>query len=351
MGIPFFYHPDFSGYDFGPSHPFQGSRFERFLHEMEHRFPSLYARFDMRKPTSAGDDLLELVHDRSYIDRVAVLEKRRGFLSVDTQLLPGSVDAARLIVGASVAAARAAVETGLALGFGGLHHAGPDYGEGFCIFNDVAVAATVLLGDGLERVLILDTDAHQGNGTMDAFYTDPRVLFISLHQDPRTLYPGRGFVHEIGSGAGTGYTVNIPMPMYAGGAAYDLAMNEIVYPLVDAFDPDVIIRNGGSDPLYTDTLTELGLTLDELTSLVRRIAETARERKTPLVDLFLSGYGAYVVEGWLAIVRGTLGEPIELEIPEQMKYVSPDDRERIGRSMRSTIDALKIYLKPYWKIF
>ena len=351
MRVPFFYHPDFSGYDFGPSHPFQGSRFERFLRELENRYPALYARFEMREPVSAGNDLLELVHDRSYIDRVVALEKRRGYLSLDTQLLPGSVDAARLIVGASVAAARAAVETGLALGFGGLHHAGPDYGEGFCIFNDVAVAAGALLGDGLERVLILDTDAHQGNGTMDIFYAEPRVLFVSLHQDPRTLYPGRGFVHEIGAGPGTGYTVNIPMPMFAGGAAYDLAMNEIVYPLIDAFNPDVIIRNGGSDPLNTDTLTNLGLTLDELTALVRRIADTARSRKTPLVDLFLSGYGAYVVEGWFAIIRGVLGESFALELPEQMKNVSPEEQEHIGLVMRSTLDALKMYLKPYWKIF
>jgi acetoin utilization protein AcuC len=350
MGVPFFYHPDFSGYDFGPSHPFQGTRFKRFLHELEHRFPALYRRFDMKMPASAGNDLLELAHDRAYIDRVVALERRRGFLSLDTQLLPGSVEAARLIVGASVSAARAAVEKGLALGFGGLHHAGPDYGEGFCIFNDVAVAAKALLGDGLERVLILDTDAHQGNGTMDIFYAEPRVLFISLHQDPRTLYPGRGFPDEIGTGAGAGYTVNIPMPTFAGGDAYDLAMNEIVYPLIDAFHPDVIIRNGGSDPLYTDTLTNLGLTLDELSALMRGIAETARARKTPLVDLFLSGYGAYVVEGWLAIVRGTLGEPIELEIPEQMKYVSTGERDRIMRAMRSTIDDVRMYLKPYWKI-
>ena len=321
------------------------------MKELKNRFPAVYARFDFMQPESAGNDLLELVHDRSYIDRVVALERRRGYLSVDTQLLPGSIDAARLIVGASVAAAREALRTGLALGFGGLHHAGRDYGEGFCIFNDVAAAAAVLLHDGKERILILDTDAHQGNGTMDIFMEDQRVLFISIHQDPRTLYPGRGFADEVGSGRGTGYTVNIPMPMLSGGPMYDLALDEIVFPLIDEFKPEVIIRNGGSDPLYTDTLTGLGLTLDELTRLINRIAEKAKSADIPLVDLFLSGYGSYVTEGWLAIIRGVLGESFELSIPEQKKYMLPEERAHIERLTRAMLEYLRANLRPYWKIF
>jgi acetoin utilization protein AcuC len=351
MGIPFFYDPRFASYDFGPSHPFQGSRFERFMKELQRRFPASYARLDIRHAESAGNDLLELVHERSYIDRVISLEKRRGYLSIDTQLLPGSIDAARLIVGSSVAAAREAARTGLAAGFGGLHHAGPAYGEGFCIFNDVAVAAAALLGDGKKRVLIFDTDAHQGNGTMDIFIEEPRVLFISIHQDPRTLYPGRGFADEIGSGPGAGFTVNIPMPAMSGGGMYDLALDQVVFPLIDEFRPEIIIRNGGSDPLYTDTLTNLGLTLDELTSLIHRVAEKAKSSNIPLVDLFLSGYGAYVTEGWLAIVRGILGETFELSIAEDMKFVVPEERARIERVTRATLDYLKANLEPYWKIF
>jgi acetoin utilization protein AcuC len=351
MQVPFFYHADFASYDFGPSHPFQGTRFDRFMKELAGRLPAVYGRLDIRQPESARNELLELVHDRSYIDRVIALEKRRGYLSVDTQLLPGSIDAARLIVGASVGAAREAVRTGLALGFGGLHHAGPDYGEGFCIFNDVAVAASALLHEGKERILILDTDAHQGNGTMDVFIEDPRVLFISIHQDPRTLYPGRGFADEIGEGPGRGYTVNIPMPVLSGGSMYDLALDEVVFPLIDAFKPEVIIRNGGSDPLYTDALTNLGLTLDDLSKLMRRIAEKAESAGIPLVDLFLSGYGPYVTEGWLAIIRGTLGESFDLSLPERMKFVPPEDRARIERVSRAMLEYLRANLRPYWSIF
>jgi acetoin utilization protein AcuC len=351
VSIPFYFHPDFSGYDFGANHPFRGERFTAFMQALESRFPEAYAMLEIRTPTAVDDGILELAHTHTYVQRVKALEKRRGFLSLDTQLLPGSVDAAKLIVGASVAAASAALESGLAIGFGGLHHAGPDYGEGFCIFNDVAIAASVLLDRGLERIVILDTDAHQGNGTMDIFYSDPRVLFISLHQDPRTLYPGRGFASEIGSGEGEGYTVNIPMPPLSVGTLYDEAMREIVMPLIDEFEPGFIIRNGGGDPLYTDVLTNLGLDLDSLSDLNRLITEDAGNRKIPLLDLFLSGYGPYVTEGWLAIMRGILNVEMRLEIPENRIFISEEKLERMTRDLRKTIQELKENLGPYWEVF
>lgn len=351
MSVPFYYHPDFSGYDFGATHPFRGERFADFMGALESRFPEAYGMLDIRTPSSANEQTIELVHSHEYVRRVKALEKRRGFLSLDTQLLPGSVDAARLITGASVEAAGAALEDGLAVGFGGLHHAGPDYGEGFCIFNDVAIAAAVMLGRGLERILILDTDAHQGNGTMDIFYSDPRVLFISLHQDPRTLYPGRGFASETGSGDGAGYTVNIPMPPLSVGELYEEAMREIVMPLIDEFEPEFIIRNGGSDPLYTDVLTNLGLDLDSLSALNRQIAKEAQSRKIPLLDLFLSGYGPYVTEGWLAIIRGILGVEMELEIQENMIIISEEKLERMTNDLRRTIEELKRNLGTHWEVF
>lgn len=350
-GVPLFYHSDIAGYDFGANHPFRGERFESFLEELGNRFPDIYSKLEIKKPERAGDDLILLVHTQSYLERVISLEKRRGFLSLDTQVLPGSVDAARLIVGATVAAARAAVEGGVALGFGGFHHAGPDYGEGFCIFNDVAIAARALMRDGIERILVIDTDAHQGNGTMDIFYEDPRVLFISLHQDPRTLYPGRGFVDEIGRGEGEGYTVNIPMPVLADGRSYDMAIAGVVVPLINAFKPAVIIRNGGSDVLYTDMLTNLGLNLETLSGLIRRIAREAEERNLPLLDLFVSGYGSYVTEGWMAIIRGVLDEEMVLHIPEDQKNLSAEERDGIDRVMRGTLGELKRILAPYWPVF
>jgi len=349
--VPFFYHPDFTSYDFGANHPFRGERFGNFLKDLKARFPEVYEILEIKKCEMASEDQILLAHTKEYVQTVKTLENRRGFLTLDTQIFPGSVDAARLISGASIDAAKAARDGGLALGFGGLHHAGPDYGGGFCIYNDIAVAAKTLLNEGIRRVVILDTDAHQGNGTMDIFYSDPRVLFFSLHQDPRTLFPGRGFTYETGNSEGEGYTVNIPMPPFAGWPEYEMAMNDIVIPLIDEFKPEIIIRNGGSDPLYTDVLTNLGLTLESLSKLQRLVAQTAEEREIPLADLFLSGYGPYVTEGWFALVRGTLDKPMDLNSPEQEIQLSPEKKEAIHSAQRNTLDELAGYLKPHWKCF
>lgn len=341
------YHHSLAAYDFGEGHPFCGERFTRFMAALE-TYPELLSRLTVTEPSPAGNDLLGLAHSLSYIEMVRTLERRGGHLSVDTRVLPGSVDAARMIVGATVGAVSAARKSGLALSFGGLHHAGRDYGEGFCIFNDVAVAARYLLDAGLERVMVIDTDAHQGNGTMDIFYDNPRVLFVSLHQDPMTLYPGTGFVTQIGKGEGTGFTVNIPMPVRAGDSEFRIAIKEIVIPLIDRFSPQFIIRNGGSDPLKDDILTDLGLTHDGLSLMTGTIAAAARDRGIPLVDLFLSGYGAHIAEGWLAIVRGTLGVPIDIAFAGGREYGSRWNADSIREAMLRTLEHLKRELRPYW---
>jgi len=167
MKTPLTYHRDYAGYDFGANHPFRGDRFARFVKELKERFPDVYSSLEIIEPEPAPFEMILKAHAPQYVERVNLLEKRRGYLSIDTQVLPGSVEAARLIVGGTIATVRAALERGLALGFGGLHHAGPNYGEGFCIFNDVAVASAVLLEEKVEKIMIIDTDAHQGNGTME----------------------------------------------------------------------------------------------------------------------------------------------------------------------------------------
>jgi len=351
MTTPLIYHSDFAGYDFGANHPFRGERFARFISELEHRFPEVFSLLEIVEPEPASFEQIQTAHTPAYIERVLLLEKRRGFLSPDTQVLPGSVDSARLIVGGTIKVVNEAMSRKLAIGFGGLHHAGPDYGEGFCIFNDIAVAAVHLLKEGLDRVMIIDTDAHQGNGTMDIFYREKRVLFISLHQDPLTLYPGRGFIDEIGSGDGAGFTVNIPMPPLSTGEMYRYAMEEIVLPLIEAYKPQIIIRNGGSDPLYTDTLTNLGLDMGSLSKLTGSIARKASELDIPLADLFLSGYGPYVTEGWLAILRGTLGLQFSLEEPEEPLEISKKQLKRMKAELTEKIKMLKLKLKDYWDIF
>jgi acetoin utilization protein AcuC len=165
---------------------------------------------------------------------------------------PGRIEeAARFVVGQAKMACDL-IQTGIykkviSIG-GGLHHAKPSYGEGFCLYNDVAFCALHLMQQyELERILILDTDAHAGNGTCEYFYEDARVLFIDLHQNPMTLYPGTGFADQIGHGKGKGFSVNIPLPINAGYDSYQLIFESIVEPITWEFEPQIIIRNGGSD--------------------------------------------------------------------------------------------------------
>jgi len=317
------------------------------MNTLENSFPEIYSRFEIRTPEPAPEEMILRAHHRSYYEKLLKLEKRGGHLTIDTTVMPGSIRAAAMISGASLAAVRAASEKGTAVTFGGLHHAGYDYGGGFCLINDVAVAAADLLETGFSRILILDTDAHQGNGTMDIFYDEPRVLFVSLHQDPRTLFPGRGFTGEIGTGEGTGYTVNIPLPPLSGKDIFRKAMREIVYPLMEKYEPEIIIRNGGSDPLGTDTLTNLNLDPDGLRELVQGIHSRARRMDIPVADLFLSGYGPRVTEGWLMIAAGITGMEADIDIPEPASH-SPDRGTYNLGAMERSIRELKSNIEPYW---
>lgn len=159
--------------------------------------------------------------------------------------------AARLVLGqAKKASDIVAKDQAKAISIGGgFHHAKPDSGEGFCLYNNVAFTVKYLLKvHAAERVMIIDTDAHFGNGTYGYFSDSHRVLQVDIHQDPSTIYPETGFAEQVGKGDGKGYTVNVPMPERAGDNAYEHVFNEIVFPVALEFDPSIIIRNGGGDP-------------------------------------------------------------------------------------------------------
>ncbi len=340
--IPIYYNEYYRKYSFGPLHPFDPVRFPRFV-ELVNDTEAMTEVFEVRKAVEASLDDLSLVHSEIYIKKVLQLEKIGGRVSPDTPVKKGAPKAAMNIVGGTIQACRDAAESGSAVNLGGLHHAGRDYGEGFCLFNDVAVGAQMLADEG-KKVCVFDTDAHQGNGTMDVFYQDPRVLFISIHQDPATLYPGRGYVHEVGKGAGKGYTVNIPMPRDAHTADHAYGIDKVVEPIVKKFAPHVIIRNGGSDPHHSDTLTDLGLDMTGLEYLGRVSKKLAQENNAGHVELLLSGYGPRVIEGWLAILKGAFDPSIET--PDDKVFSSPEDPP--SRAVRKTIEELDDILSAYW---
>ncbi len=365
MMISIVYREELREYDFGPGHPFRGDRYEifpRFLKDIlvENR------DFRLLKAEPAGDEDLHLICDEEYIRftgsyyRAANLGLTPAgdfsrFHSPDNvpQGQPGKVEeAARLIIGQAKKACDLVQEGGaekvVALG-GGMHHAGPGNGEGFCIYNDVAFCARYLRQRySLDRVLILDTDAHAGNGTARYFYEDPSVLFIDLHQDPRTLYPGTGFAGEIGSGDGRGFTVNVPMPLFSGQKAYRMVFEQIVRPVVDEFKPQIIIRNGGSDPHAADELTNLGMEVDGFRMFGEQVREMAGICEGRVIDLIGSGYNRRVLpHSWLALICGLTGIDIALEEPEPAPAWLGVDRS-MG-DIKVVVIEVKNRLKEYWR--
>lgn len=270
-------------------------------------------------------------------------------LNLKTRRLPlGIESAARAVVANSMLACDLVLdekfEKAISVG-GGLHHAKSDYGEGFCVYNDVVICAKHALGEGsLSRVLVLDTDAHAGNGTSKAFYNDPRVLFVDMHQE--YIYPGTGFESEIGEGEGKGYTVNVPLPPGAGDRAYELVFDELVFPLVKEFKPQLIIRNGGSDPHPSDKITQLGLTLKGFKYIGRSVRELSKVCDGKEVDLICSGYKPEVLSrAWLALISGLAGVNVSLKEPIPLS----NKEEHVFEEVQKVVVTVKRNLKPYWR--
>jgi acetoin utilization deacetylase AcuC-like enzyme len=215
----------------------------------------------VRAPRPATRDELERVHTRRYLEYLEGLAGQAAALDVDTFTSPASVEIAALAAGAAIQAADHAVDRrdpAFALVRPPGHHAEADRAMGFCLYNNVAVAAAHALTRGLDRVAILDYDVHHGNGTQWMFYDDPRVLYVSTHQDP--FYPGTGAAGETGSGAGEGFTLNIPMSAGATDGDYDRVYGELIVPAITRFRPQLLLVSAGFDAHEDDPLGGMRVT-------------------------------------------------------------------------------------------
>ena len=174
-------------------------------------------------------------------------------------------------------------------------------------------------------------------------------MFIDLHQDPRTLYPGTGFAYEIGEGKGRGFTVNVPLPPGTSDKSYEYALDEIFAPLAEEFRPQIIIRSGGSDPHFADELTDLGLTLEGFTMIGRKVKEVAeRVCQGRRVDLLGSGYNQTVLPyGWLALVAGAAGLDLDLKEP----FLFSMRKDSGLKETQQVVEEVKGNLKSYWPCF
>jgi acetoin utilization deacetylase AcuC-like enzyme len=254
------------------------------------------------------------VHTTEYLDALeAFCANGGGHLDADTAVSPASWEAALLAAGAGIEAADALGRGEGAAAFCAVrppgHHAVADRAMGFCLVNSVAVTAATLRARG-EKVLIVDWDAHHGNGTQDSFWSEPDVLYISMHEWP--LYPGTGRLHDIGAGAGAGATVNFPLPAGATGDVYLGAIDEVVAPVADRFEPDWLLISAGFDAHRADPLTGLGLRAGDYADLTARLVGLAPANRT---ILFLEGgYDLDALRDSVAATVSTLlGDPVRPE--------------------------------------
>jgi len=345
------FHEKYKQYDLGEGHPFRGDRFEAAIKFS--RDQSLFSHSDVVfvKPHPASKEDLLRVHDRNYVQTIFKFAEESRSLDVETPVSAEILEAAMLIVGGAIECGKQILngeaDRAISLG-GGYHHAGRDYGGGFCLFNDVAVLIEYLRAKyPISRFLVLDYDVHFGNGTSDIYYRDPTVLYISLHQDPRTIYPGTGFAWQIGEGDGEGYNVNVPLPPGTADDTYLYALNEVFVPLAEEFRPEIIIANGGSDPHFADMLGDLGLTVNGFFSLSKLVRETAdRICGGKLVIVPGSGYNPQVLpQCWYALIAAVVGIK---EINVRDPYLPPKEPSQCRKTVDHTVDELKRLLRRHW---
>lgn len=288
------YHPAYLEHDMGAGHPESPNRLRAIMQQLE--TSGTAARLIRIEPRKAEDEWITQVHTPDYVAALSRYAPTSGRVSLDpdTSMSPGSLSAAYMAAGGALAAVDAIVAGEVDHVFCAVrppgHHAEAGRAMGFCLFNNVAIAARyVQKKHGFKRVLIVDWDVHHGNGTQHSFEDDPSVLFFSTHQYPH--YPGTGRATEQGQGAGEGCTINVPMEAGEGDDEYRAIFHKALVPAADAFNPDFVIISAGFDAHKDDPLASMGLTEAGYADLTRIVAEIAkRHAKGRILSSLEGGY-------------------------------------------------------------
>jgi len=302
--VGFVYNTIYLKHDTG-QHPENAKRLLAIMRYLERTGP--WQQLTSIKPEAAAIEEIALVHDSQYISEVRQLaEQGGGQLDPDTVVSADSYDVALCAVGGVIKATDVVMKGDLDSVFALVrppgHHAKADRGMGFCIFNNVAIAVECALYKyNLERVAIIDFDVHHGNGTQNAFYSNPAVLYISTHQYPH--YPGTGRMDETGEGAGKGTTINIPLPTSCGDKEYEQVFQQVVTPAVRRFEPQLIVVSAGYDGHWSDGLAYMQLSITGFSRIVESIKSMTEEMCSG--RLVLSLEGGYNLTTLSASVRAT----------------------------------------------
>ncbi|MDB4979867.1 MAG: Histone deacetylase family protein, partial [Myxococcales bacterium] len=276
------------GHDAGPGHPESPARLTAILDDLEHA-PPAGVTFEAPRAATAGE--IDAVHDPAHREGLQALAGVRARLDEDTAMSEGSWEAAALAAGAAVGAVEAVWSGRAADAFALVrppgHHADAGRAMGFCLLNNAAIAAEAARKLGARRVLVLDWDVHHGNGTQDIFAARDDVMYLSSHQYP--FYPGTGAPHEVGVGAGRGFTVNCALPGGQDDADYGAVFHDLFLPVARAYAPDLVLVSAGFDPHERDPLADMRVTERGFAAMTTAMAALAREVCGGKLVLLLEG--------------------------------------------------------------
>jgi len=344
--------PKYLSHRTGPRHPESPSRLRVIMRELKKSGILENERCTLVEPEIADINDLQLIHDSDHIQRIQQFCKCGGGLldKGDTVVSPESYEVARLAAGGTMKAVDLVMAGKFRNAFAFVrppgHHAGPDYSMGFCVFNNVAVAAAHLLKNfSLDRVLILDIDAHHGNGTQEIFYRSSKVLYVGLHEDP-VKFPLTGFADEVGENEGLGYTVNVPFPYGTGDRIYLRAFNEIAVPIINQYKPQFILVSTGFDNHYTDPVGNLSLSALSYIKIFDAVLESASKFcQGKLVAVLEGGYSLRFLGKMACAVTARLAE-----IPYSIRDKHRGAGVKVRRKGEKTIKRIKKIQSSFWNI-
>ncbi|MCK5239662.1 MAG: acetoin utilization protein AcuC [Candidatus Thorarchaeota archaeon] len=370
------YSDELLNYEFKQEHPLKPDRLKlTYLLSEQLGLLDKVKRIDA---TIASREQIEMYHQAEFIDAVisagesGTPDYRHGLGTADNPIFPRMYDAASRYVGATLDAARE-LEKRASRAFvisGGLHHAHRSQASGFCIFNDVVLAIMYLQKKKPCKVLYVDIDAHHGDGVQNAFYNSKDVLTISMHQTGKTLFPGTGFIHEAGSGDGLGYSINIPV--LPGASSTDLieVLNEVIVPLFESYQPDLLVTQLGVDGHYLDPLAQLAYSSHGFEVVLKKLRNLASD--ICKIGWLAVGGGGYhpvnVARLWSLFLSIILDEKVPQKLPDEFIQIANDmgytsfpegmrdeteivqqyySREEVSLERERTVRRLKETIFPY----
>jgi acetoin utilization protein AcuC len=370
-GTALIYSSDFSRYSYGAEHPFKVQRFRLAYELIDSYGLTKLPGTELRNPAAATEGDILTFHSPGYLAKLKEFSSsdqpradfRYGLGDMENPVFKGLYDWACLSVGGTVEAARLVSEGGYGIAFnlaGGWHHAHRSKASGFSYLNDSVIAINRLIEKG-KRVVYLDLDAHHGDGVQEAFYDTDRVLTISIHESGMHFFPGTGSEKETGSGKGKGYSVNVPLKEHTDDALYMKAFDEVAFPLIAAYDPDIMVTQLGADTFRTDPLTRLEITTHSYSYVLRKL----KALRIPWVAVGGGGYdNVNVARAWTiawAIMNGQELSPrlpsrfvrtiSELGYPNRMlldamHWAQDDDRNRALDAVEKSIASIRKKVFP-----